>query len=176
MFDIPTECVIVCRHCVLHSVLSEMLNPFGNYAFGGLLMRAQLTDSYFSETRSPPVNCSNSPICAPILWHIIKAFSFFSFFLMWINISCFVWNSLMGLKLTFYELTGFFFLLFICLCLPRSKRTACRYWEAENSVWGKSYTSQKAQNVLAVSVGGTTGCHADYSWSGSHSFTRPFFL
>lgn len=61
------------------------------------------------DTLPPPVNCSNSPICAPILWHIIKAFSFFSFFLMWINISCFVWNSLMGLKLTFYELTGFFF-------------------------------------------------------------------
>lgn len=124
----------------------------------------------------PPVNCSNSPICAPILWHIIKAFSFFSFFSDVNKYFLFCVKFPDGFKTNILWINRFFFLLFICLCLPRSKRTACRYWEAENSVWGKSYTSQKAQNVLAVSVGGTTGCHADYSWSGSHSFTRPFFL
>lgn len=55
MFDMPTECVsFVVQHCRLHSVLSEMLIPFGDGAFGGPVPREQLTD--FFETRSPPVN------------------------------------------------------------------------------------------------------------------------
>lgn len=49
-------CVIVVQHCVLHSVLSEMLILFGSDVDGGLVMRVQLTESYFSETSSPPVN------------------------------------------------------------------------------------------------------------------------
>lgn len=65
---------------------------------------------------------------------------------------------------------------FVLSSLPRSKWAACRHRKEENSFWAEFYTTQKAQNLLTVSLGSASRCHTHYPRSGSCSFTRPFFL
>lgn len=51
-----------------------------------------------------------------------------------------------------------------------------RYWKKETGVWTEPHPSEKAKNLCAVSVGSPAGCYAHHPGSGSHYFTRPFFL
>lgn len=62
-------CAIVVQHCRLHSVLSEMLIPFGDNVFGGPVMRAQTKLSSCEQNVY-----SRASICAQIMCHLIKAF------------------------------------------------------------------------------------------------------
>lgn len=155
MFVMPTECV-----SLLSSIVASQCPVRNADSFWGNSVFLRPCDRSSDKLSSCEQNVDSNPsICAQIMWHLI----FFD-----VKICSPRWRF----KRNTLQIKCLLFLL----SLPRSKWAAGRHREAERSVWGKSYTAQKTQNFLTISVGGASGCHTNYPWSGSRSFTRPFFF